>query len=103
VRWGGHSQGSDELASEIGAFFGRLIVPVDYRPGAETQIDAMRPEVLYAAFVLDLGDRHAAARAHGATWGELDGWLSMERVRLHADEGTWLAAKLFVADRMLGS
>lgn len=103
VRWGGHSQGSDHLAGEIGAFFGRLIVPVDQQPGAESRIDAMRPEVLYGAFVLDLGDRLASARAHGAAWGDLDGWLSVERERLRADEGTWLAAKLVVADRMLGS
>jgi hypothetical protein len=103
VRWGGHSQGADDLAGEIGAFFGRLIVPVDLRPGAETLIDGLRPEVLYAAFVLDLSARLESARAHGAPWGELDGWLSMERLRLRADEGTWLAAKLFLADRMLGS
>jgi len=103
VRWGGHSQGSDDLAGEIGAFFGRLIVPVDQRPGAESRIDALRPEVLYAVFVLDLGARRLAARAHGVAWGELDGWLSVERLRLRADEGTYLAAKLFLADHMLGS
>jgi hypothetical protein len=103
VRWGGHSQGADELAGEIGAFFGRLIVPVDLRPGAESRIDGLPPEVLYAAFVLDLSARLASARAHGSSWSELDGWLSVERLRLRADAGAWLAAKLFLADHMLGS
>src|SRR3972149_4968100 len=40
VRWGGHSQGSDALAGEIGAFFGRLIVPVDYVPGRRGRLAA---------------------------------------------------------------
>jgi len=103
ARWGGHSQGVDALASEMGAFFARLIVPVDFRPGAESMLDEVRPEVLYAAFVLDLSARLHSARDRGAHWGELDGWLSLERLRLRADESSRLAAKLLLADLMLGS
>ena len=35
VRWSGHSQGLDPLAGEIGAFFARLMVRVDFEPGVE--------------------------------------------------------------------
>ena len=60
VRWGGHSQGTDELTLAIGAFFGRLMVPIDFQPGAETLVDAAPPGVLYRAFLAD-GLRRAAA------------------------------------------
>ena len=57
VRWAGHSQGMDALVDDIGAFFGRLRVPVDYQPDAEARIGAADPEAHYAAFV-----QHAVAR-----------------------------------------
>jgi hypothetical protein len=51
VRWAGHSQGVDPFADEIGAFFARLMVPVDYQPDAETRIAESAPEALYATFL----------------------------------------------------
>lgn len=57
VRWAGHSQGVDPFTDEIGAFFARLMVPVDYQPGAEAQIAAAAPEALYAAFLEYAGRR----------------------------------------------
>jgi len=51
VRCAGHSQGIDPLADEMGAFFGRLMVPVDYQEGAEARIAGTEPEALYAAFL----------------------------------------------------
>jgi hypothetical protein len=51
VRCAGHSQGIDPLADEMGAFFARLMVPVDYREGAEERIAGSDPEALYAAFL----------------------------------------------------
>jgi hypothetical protein len=51
VRWAGHSQGVDPFTDEIGAFFARLMVPVDYQPDAETRIAEAAPEALYAAFL----------------------------------------------------
>ena len=59
VRWAGHSQGVDPLADEIGSFFARLMVPIDFQPGAEARIAATDAEALYAAFI-----EHAAARLH---------------------------------------
>jgi hypothetical protein len=102
VRWGGHSQGTDALAGEIGAFFGRLIVPVDCRPGAEGQIDGVTPEVLYSAFVIDLEARLAAARSHGTPPAELDTWLAAERRRLSEDAAMWHAGRALLADLALG-
>lgn len=51
VRWAGHSQGVDPLVDEIGAFFARLMVPVDYQPEAEARVAAADPEALYALFL----------------------------------------------------
>jgi hypothetical protein len=62
VRWAGHSQGVDPLVDEIGAFFGRLRVPVDYQPDAEARIGAADPEAHYAAFVHSIAGR---LRTHG--------------------------------------
>ncbi len=51
VRAAGHSQDPDPLEDEIGAFFARLMVPVDYQEGAEARIAAADPEALYAVFL----------------------------------------------------
>ncbi len=59
VRWAGHSQGVDPLVDEIGAFFARLMVPVDYQPEAEARIVAADPEALYALFLA-----HSVERLH---------------------------------------
>lgn len=53
VRWSGHSQGLDPLAGEIGAFFARLMVRVDFEPGVEGVLAAAPPLDVYAAFVRD--------------------------------------------------
>ena len=76
VRWGGHSQGTDGLAEAIGAFFGRLIVPVDFVPGAARRIDAFAPEAVFTAFVSDAVRRlDAAAARRTAEPSDLDRWL----------------------------
>jgi hypothetical protein len=97
VRWGGHSQGVDPLAAEIGAFFGRLIVPVDYRPGAEAQLAATTAECLYAAFLVDQGGPHRAPRVDDRD--PLDRWLRAEatRVRTH-DPDSWSAGERLLRD-----
>lgn len=57
VRWAGHSQGVDPYTDEFGAFFARLMVPVDFQEGAEARIAASDPEAIYAAFL-----QHSARR-----------------------------------------
>jgi hypothetical protein len=82
VRWGGHSQGSDPLAGEIGAFFSRLIVPVDFTPGAEEHLTNVPAETLYAAFLIALGARVRTTERRTGSESPLEGWVAAERVRL---------------------
>ena len=51
VRAGGHSQDPDPLEDEVGAFFARLMVPVDYQEGAEARIAEAGPLGLYTVFL----------------------------------------------------
>jgi hypothetical protein len=98
VRWGGHSQGTDALAGEIGAFFGRLIVPVDYLPGGEARIAAEEPSCIYAAFLMD-------RTAHDGRVGASDdrdpliGWLHAEATRVRTREAAcWAAGERLLRD-----
>jgi hypothetical protein len=93
VRWGGHSQGSDPLAAAIGAFFGRLIVPVDFEPGIETLLAATPANVLYTAFLLDCAARSTRAARRGAEPMPLDGWLAGARARARRDVAGSFAAE----------
>ena len=51
LRWSGHSQDVDLMAPQVAAFFARLMVPIDFAPGAEARIASLSPMALYAAFV----------------------------------------------------
>lgn len=51
LRRGGHSQRYDSIAAALAGFFGRLLVPIDFQPGAERLISAATPVVRYAAFL----------------------------------------------------
>lgn len=53
LRRGGHSQGWDEGADAVGAFFGRLLVTVDYVPGFEERLAHATPLARYSAFIRD--------------------------------------------------
>ena len=93
LRRGGHSQGWDAGADAVGAFFGRLMVAVDYTPGFETLLGSASPMTRYAAFVIDAMARRPAKPATGAD-DEFDRLLKAEAVRL---QGTarpdWDAAR----------
>ena len=98
VRWGGHSQGTDSLAERIGAFFGRLIVPVDFVPGAAERIDGTLPEVLYRAFLADAIARSERAAGRGAIATELDGWIAAAWTRARVDSAATAAARGLLAE-----
>lgn len=51
LRLGGHSQEIDRIAMDLGAFFGRIMVPIDFQPGAEQAISRATPMDRYAAFI----------------------------------------------------
>ena len=57
LRRGGHSQGWDAGADAIGAFFARLMVAVDFKPGFEPASATADPLTRYAAFVRDAAGR----------------------------------------------
>ena len=98
VRWGGHSQGTDSLAGAIGAFFGRLIVPVDFTAGAATRIDALPPHVLFTAFLHEAVERTHAAAQRGAEPTDLDRWLTAAWARAREDEPARAAAEQLLVD-----
>lgn len=56
-RRGGHSQGWDQGADAVGAFFGRLLVTVDYVPGFERRLARATPLARYTAFIQDASRR----------------------------------------------
>jgi hypothetical protein len=78
LRWAGHSQGVDALTDEVGAFFARLMIPIDFRPGAEVLVGQADPDVLYAAFVQDAWRRFAATQNERDAEPELAIWARRE-------------------------
>ncbi|HEY6057401.1 MAG TPA: hypothetical protein VIV06_05175 [Candidatus Limnocylindrales bacterium] len=89
-RWAGHSQGTDPLTEPIGAFFGRMMIPIDFDPGAEARIGAASPEVLYAAFVQDLVARLARSAQIRDAHRAVADWAPAEARRVEAaDPDGW--------------
>ncbi|HEX5015267.1 MAG TPA: hypothetical protein VFV72_14035 [Candidatus Limnocylindrales bacterium] len=85
LRRGGHSQGWDDGADAVGAFFARLMVAVDFTPGFEAALAAASPLTRYAAFIRDASARRpGVARAASAGWPDepLDRLLRAETARL---------------------
>lgn len=101
VRWGGHSQGTDELAEAIGAFFGRLIVPINFVPGAAARIDALAPGILYRAFLADGLARAAAAERRGLERAAIGTWIASAWRRARADEPACDAAQRLLRELAL--
>ena len=93
LRWSGHSQATDPLAAEVGAFVGRLKVPIDFVPGAEALIAKAAPEALYCAFIQSVRERLARARSLRDTNRWLADWSSREGQRIEAAAAeSWKAA-----------
>jgi len=103
ARWSGHSQGSDLLASQIGAFFGRLLVRVDFEPGVETRLADTPAIDLYAAFVRDSHDRLTAAAQLRQVEPGLAIWIDAEANRLERSlPDAWRAGQRLLAELELG-
>jgi len=93
LRWSGHSQASDPLAAEVGAFFARIKVPIDFAPGAEALVAKAAPRTFYCAFVQFVRER--LMQAHGLREANrwLADWSSRESQRLEpAAADHWQAA-----------
>lgn len=103
VRWAGHSQGIDPMVDEIGAFFARLMVPIDFQAEAEARILAEDPEALYAAFLHDAGARLRPGRVLRESYPELAVQVSHESRRLEHDApAAWREGEALLAWLELG-
>jgi hypothetical protein len=85
LRRGGHSQGWDAAAEQVGAFFARLKIAIDYTPGIEARCAAASPLTLYAAFLVDFVHRYETSASLRET--NPDTWLLLrgEERRLRLD------------------
>lgn len=92
MRGGGHSQGKDVRADEVGAFFGRLRAAVGGDVGAEARVLAVPPLVLYAALIAHVRARIDGHRTLGDARPGFDAWTLEEWHRLEATEPDVLAA-----------
>jgi hypothetical protein len=100
LRRGGHSQGWDHGAASLAAFFGRLIIAVDFTPGFEALAAAVDPITRYAAFIRDLVGRYR--RSSTLRDQHLDLWvlLQSEARRLERDHPTEWAAGAELAAKL---
>jgi hypothetical protein len=105
LRRGGHSQGWDLGADVVGAFFGRLMVAVDFVTGFEADLGAATPLTRYAAFVRDADHRRRGHLLPGRTDDAFEHLVASETVRLQsAAPREWAAAvRLLEAARLLGA
>ena len=93
LRRGGHSQGWDDGADAIGAFFARMMVAVDYEPGFEQTFAAAEPLTRYAAFVRDADQRRHGPRRSASFDDPLGRLVRHEATRLcTAAPSAWEAA-----------
>jgi hypothetical protein len=86
LRLGGQSQPVDGMGSQLGAFFARMMVPIDFDAGAEAAVGTASPLDRYAAF---LAYRDMAFRAHPVLRGEFGSQATMvadEAIRLRTTE-----------------
>jgi len=94
LRMGGHSQADDLVALEMGAFFARIMVPIDFNPAAEPALAAADPLTRYAAFVAFQRERYLGhlllRREHPRESTIL--WEEAERLR-RAHPETWEKAR----------
>jgi hypothetical protein len=95
LRRGGHSQGWDRGADNLGAYFARLMIPVDYAPGFERRVTRADPTTRYAAFVADAMARCRASPVLRARQPELWPLLETEERRLRMQHpAEWTAGDM---------
>ena len=85
LRRGGHSQGWDDGADAVGAFFGKLLVTVDYIPGFEKRLAAATPLARYAAFIAEADRRARTLAISTLDAGPFAATVRSEAARLRRD------------------
>jgi hypothetical protein len=98
LRRGGHSQGWDPGATSIIAFFSRLLVAVDFRPGFEREVAVADPLTRYAAFLQDVLPRYRASTALREAEPEVWRLFSADAHQVEKDHpDTWAAGAALLA------
>ncbi len=92
LRRSGHSQSSDPLAAEVGAFFARVKVPIDFVPGAEALVSKASPRTLYCAFIQFARERLAQVHSPREANRWLAEWTSRETQRMESNAGEFWKA-----------
>lgn len=100
LRRGGHSQGWDPGADALAAFFGKLMVAVDFTPGFEAHAASLDPLTRYAAFVADLVRRYRHAPVLRDQQPELWILVQSEARRMEIDHPTRWAAGVELMERL---
>ena len=102
LRRGGHSQVWDPPAEWLGAFFGRLLLAVDYEPGFEALVATAEPLARYAAFVADCTARYRASIMRRLDQPDMCALTEAEDRRLrHEHPNAWVAGdELLAASRL---
>lgn len=99
VRSTGHSQAVDPLTGEVGAFFARIKVPIDFSPGVEERIAALSPRALHGAMLSALQRRYAHAEALREAHPAVAAWASREAQRMRQEHpADWEAGDLLTVD-----
>ena len=94
LRRGGHSQWTDPGAEGLGAWFGRLLMAVDYVPGFERRLAEADPVARYAAFLGDAVARYRASDVLRGSHPDLWTLLRGEEQRLRTEHpGAWRAGE----------
>jgi hypothetical protein len=98
LRRGGHSQAFDDGAANLGGFFARQMIAIDFLPGFEQRLAAATPVARYAAFVADFLGRCEASDSMREAHASLITELRRERSRLVADvPGAWSSGLVLLA------
>jgi hypothetical protein len=99
LRRGGHSQGWDDGADAVGAFFGRLLVTVDYVPGFEARLAVASPLARYSAFVQDADGRDRRMRITSGVEPPFAATIRSEAAALRRDHpDAWCEGSELLAD-----
>ncbi len=99
VRWTGHSQNVDPLTGEVGAFFARILVPIDFDPGVEERIANLAPTALYAAFLDGMDHRFRTSEELREAHRGVAAWSASESRRVRDGSASdWAAGTAMAAD-----
>jgi hypothetical protein len=99
LRWTGHSQDLDPLATDVAVFFARLRSAICLESRTEAQIAAMSPLALYAAFVEDRQARYERAPLLADSDPTARDCIAREEARLASTaQSEWRAGPAFLSE-----